>query len=79
MDAGEPLMAHLATSEGAVRDFLTRHGNQSILAVPILAGSRVWGSLGIDSCSAGLGGAAGGSSKASGLKPQMRWPSACIA
>ncbi len=51
MNEGEPLIAQLATSEGPVRAMLGYFGNQSTLQVPILVGGKLWGNIGIDSCS----------------------------
>lgn len=52
MDGGKPLIAQLATSEGSIGNLLRRVGIQSLLAVPIMAGTGLWGNLGIDSCAA---------------------------
>jgi diguanylate cyclase (GGDEF)-like protein/PAS domain S-box-containing protein len=48
---GRPVISQLATSQGPVRTLLEWFHNQSTLIVPIFVDDKLWGSLGIDSCS----------------------------
>jgi diguanylate cyclase (GGDEF)-like protein/PAS domain S-box-containing protein len=52
MKEGKPVIAQMATSEGAVCAMLRHFQSKSILLVPILLGGKMWGNLGTDSCSA---------------------------
>jgi diguanylate cyclase (GGDEF)-like protein/PAS domain S-box-containing protein len=52
MNDGNPLMVDRATSEGAAHALFVRLGVESLLTVPILVKSEVWGCLGIESCAA---------------------------
>ena len=50
MSDGKPWVTQRATSEGAVHALLVRLGEQLLLTVPIFAGSKIWGNLGVNSC-----------------------------
>lgn len=47
---GKHVWLRRGTASGAVLDFLTKIDTQSILCVPIVVEAKVWGCLGVDSC-----------------------------
>lgn len=46
----KPVIVHLDTSEGPIREMLQRFDNKSMLLVPIFNGDVFWGTLSADAC-----------------------------
>ena len=47
---GKPVVSHARTAEAPIRRLLENLQNKSMLLMPILAGGRLWGTVGIDEC-----------------------------
>jgi len=52
LEEGKPVTAQRATAQGAVLRLLEHHRTESVLRIPVFVDEKLWGFLGIDSCTA---------------------------